>query len=324
MMTGRSKTVAVTGASGYIGTRLLRELEKRGDGRLVALDTRPLALPVHNIVARRMDVSRPIDDILQQHRVSTLVHLASAASPDGDAGEGDSTTNANLLMLESVLHSCERAGVYNVVFLSSHLVYGVWPDNPIPLTEDSLLRPNKDYPPSNEKFLCEGAVQKYSLRHPEARLTVLRTPPVLGPSTPPDPSRIFPTAVRPGRRPGSIPFQFLHEDDLARAITTVVDRQTSGTFNLAAEGIATYSEIAEALLPGPKTKRRIPRLGLPGLPSVDLLQMPRLERGEGFRQRDVLKHPIILSTGKVKHVLGLRSRYSSLETLTSFVNAALV
>lgn len=323
-MTGRSNTVAVTGASGYIGTRLLRELEKRGDGRLVALDTRPLALPVHNIVARRKDVSRPIDDVLHQHRVSTLVHLASAASPDGDAGDGDSTTNANLLMLESVLHSCERAGVNNVVFLSSHLVYGVWPDNPIPLTEDSLLRPNKDYPPSNEKFLCEGAVQKYALRHPEACLTVLRTPPVLGPSTPPDPSRIFPTAVRPCRRPRGIPFQFLHEDDLARAITTVVDRQTAGTFNLAAEGIATYSEIAEALLPGSKTKRRIPGLGIPGLLPVDLPQMPKLERGDGFRQRDVLKHPVILSTGKVKHMLGLRARYSSLETLTSFVNAALV
>ena len=323
-MTGTSKTVAVTGASGYIGTRLLRELEKRGDGRLVALDTRPLALPVHNIVARRKDVSRPIDDILQQHRVSTLVHLASATSPDGDAGEGDSTTNTNLLMLESVLHSCERAGVNNVVFLSSHLVYGVWPDNPIPLTEDSLLRPNKDYPPSNERFLCEGAVQKYALRHPESRLAVLRTPPVLGPTSPPDPSRIFPIAVRPGRRPRGIPFQFLHEDDLARAITTVVDRQTAGTFNLAAEGIAMYSEIAEALHPGPKTKRRVPGLGTHGLPPVDLPQIPRLERTDGFRQRDVLKHPIILSTGKVKHVLGLRARYSSLETLTSFVNAALV
>ena len=323
-MTGRSNTVAVTGASGYIGTRLLRELEKRGDGRLVALDTRPLALPVHNIVARRKDVSRPIDDILQQHRVSTLVHLASATGPDGSGGDGDSTTQANLLMLESVLHSCERAGVNNVVFLSSHLVYGVRPDNPIPLTEESQLQPNRDYPPSNEKFLCEGAVQRYGLRHPEARLTILRTPPVLGPSTPPDPSRIVPTAVRPGRRPGGIPFQFLHEDDLARAITTVVDRQTAGTFNLAAEGIATYSEIAEALHPRVKAEREVPSRRIPGLPPVDLPPIPRLERRDSFRQRDVLKHPIILSTGKVKHVLGLRARYSSLETLISFVNAALV
>ena len=318
-MTGTGKTVAVTGASGYIGTRLLRELEKRGDGRLVALDTRPLALPVHNIVARRKDVSRPIDDILQQHRVATLVHLAAAPGPYGGASDGDSTTEANLLMLESVLHSCERAGVNNVVFLSSHLVYGVWPDNPIPLTEESPLRPNRDYPPSNESFLCEGAVQKHALRHPEARLTILRTPPVLGPSSPPDHARIFPTAVRSGRRPGDMPFQFLHEDDLARVITTVVDRPTAGTFNLAAEGIAKYQEIAEALSPGPKTK-----LGVPRLPSVVLPPMPRLERGDGFRQRDVLKHPVILSTGRVKHVLGFRARYSSLETLTSFVNAALV
>lgn len=318
-MVGTGQTVAVTGASGYIGARLLRELEKRGQGHLLALDTRPLSLPVHNIVARRKDVSRPIDDVLQQHRVSTLVHLASAPGPSGGAGDGDSTAEPNLTMLESVLHSCERAGVNNVVFLSSHLVYGAWPDNPIPLTEDSPLRPNKDYPPSNEKFLCEGAVQKYALRHPEARLAILRTPPVLGPGSPADSSRILPGALRPGRRQAGIPFQFLHEDDLARAITTVVDRPTAGTFNLAAEGIATYGEIAEALPSGARTK-----IGIPGLPCVDLPQMPRKERRGGFRHRDALKHPVIISTGRVKHMLGFRARYTSLETLTAFVNAALV
>ena len=76
--------------------------------------------------------------------------------------------------------------------------------------------------------------------------------------------------------------------------------------------------------PGAKTKRKIPGLGIPGLTSVDLPQMPKLERGDGFRQRDLLKHPVVVSTGKVKHMLGFRARYSSLETLTSFVNAALV
>ena len=38
-MVADNKVVAVTGASGYIGSRLLRELEEENLGKLVAIDT---------------------------------------------------------------------------------------------------------------------------------------------------------------------------------------------------------------------------------------------------------------------------------------------
>ena len=69
--------MAVTGASGYVGTKLLERLEHETNLRkLVAFDINPLPLPVHNIAFYRKDVSEPIEDELNDQAATTLVHLA--------------------------------------------------------------------------------------------------------------------------------------------------------------------------------------------------------------------------------------------------------
>ena len=51
------KVVAVTGASGYIGTRLLMQLETNPNvGKIVAFDQRPLPYPIHNISFYQRDI----------------------------------------------------------------------------------------------------------------------------------------------------------------------------------------------------------------------------------------------------------------------------
>src|SRR5947208_2428404 len=44
----------------------------------------------------------------------------------------------------ALLDAAGAVGVRHVVVLSSAAAYGAWPDNPIPLTEDAILRPNPD------------------------------------------------------------------------------------------------------------------------------------------------------------------------------------
>ncbi|SVE02213.1 uncharacterized protein METZ01_LOCUS455067, partial [marine metagenome] len=68
------KSVAITGASGYVGARLLRKLEDEEDiSKLVAIDTLPPTVPIRNMAAYRMSVIKPIDDALSRHNVSTVV-----------------------------------------------------------------------------------------------------------------------------------------------------------------------------------------------------------------------------------------------------------
>lgn len=61
-MTMQRKIVAVTGASGYIGAKLLEHLEEMpGRGRLVIFDQRPMAAPIHNVASFHPDLSLPTD-----------------------------------------------------------------------------------------------------------------------------------------------------------------------------------------------------------------------------------------------------------------------
>jgi len=57
-----AKIVAVTGASGYIGSRLLRQLEEENLERLVAIDINPPPLPIHNVAVYRRDVGLTCED----------------------------------------------------------------------------------------------------------------------------------------------------------------------------------------------------------------------------------------------------------------------
>ena len=41
------------------------------------------------------------------------------------------------------------------------------------------------------------------------------------------------------------PFQFLHEDDLARILAIIIQRGIAGVFNVAVEGVGFYREVAE-------------------------------------------------------------------------------
>ena len=109
-MVQSNRVVAVTGAAGYIGSRLLHELEERGNHRkLVAFDSKPLAFPIHNIAAYRKDVASSIDDTLSHHRTTTLVHLAFDAHRGRNRREVASIREQNLDTLKSVLDSCVRA-----------------------------------------------------------------------------------------------------------------------------------------------------------------------------------------------------------------------
>ena len=103
-MTTPAQTVAVTGASGYIGACLLRHLEEKEEiNKLVAIDSRPLPFPFHNVAAFRRDVTQPIDDAPLDHQVSTVVHLAFANPLVRSRREVNLVQETNLNALTGVL-----------------------------------------------------------------------------------------------------------------------------------------------------------------------------------------------------------------------------
>ena len=141
-MVDDTKAVAITGASGYIGSRLLRRLEdEEGIRKLVAIDLHSPIEPIHNMAAYRMDVADPIDSALLAHRVTTLVHLAFISQPGRNRREVAAFRQTNLDTLQSVLESSVRAGVNHFIYLSSYTAYGPTLTTPFRLPNRPLCVP---------------------------------------------------------------------------------------------------------------------------------------------------------------------------------------
>ena len=338
------KVVAVTGASGYIGTRLLMELETNPNiGKIVAFDRKPLPYPIHNISFYHRDIARPnqrdnsqsgqrnreqsvqrdntpsIESILRQHRVETLVHLACPYSHTTTYQNWAAVSRENLEVLEATRTSCLAAGVKHIIFVSSHSVYGSFADNPMPVAELVPIRNRPNDYLGDVCLFADIAMQEFNLKREEEehsqlpKITILRTSPVLGYSD--DHLRaenIFPYRFwGTGENP---PFQFIHEVDLALVLEQVIQRGIEGIFNVAGEGVVFLRELSEI------TRRKLTQLPV-FLAYPAAWMSSRLSNSvDGVWNVNTTRYPIIMSTGKIKQTLGFKFGYTSLEALNAFVN----
>ncbi len=309
--------VAVTGASGYIGTRLLQNLEEEGAQRnLVAIDTDPLPFPVHNITVHRQDVTEPIEGILRRSRVTALVHLAFISRRGRNRREVAAIRQANQDALKAVLDSCLRARVRHFIYLSSHTVYGAHPDNPIPLSDAAPLRPAPDFPYGYDKFLAEHMIDEFTRQHPETLVTILRPCIVLGPTAANSVTNAFFRPWLVGVLDYNPPLQFLYEDDLARVLTIIIERGLPGVFNVAGEGVVFYREMADMI------KSRL--VSLPPLLAYPLVQLAwklGIQRESTSCGLDLVRYPMVLDTGGLHRATGYRFWHTSMETLSAFANS---
>src|SRR5262249_9785420 len=110
-------TIALTGATGFIGGHLLADLTRRGYLVRVLL-RRPTALPTHCTNAVVRGLSRPLNMAAAPPGVDTVVHSAGLAphmsgAPDDDFRRLNAEATANLA------RAARQAGVRRFIFLSS-------------------------------------------------------------------------------------------------------------------------------------------------------------------------------------------------------------
>jgi len=313
-----NQVVAITGASGYLGSRLLLHMEDQDLEKMVGLDIKAPPLPIHNIVRYRVNVRDSIENILRNHRVTTLIHLASSTYENGNRRESRDARDSNLELLKNVLQSSYAAQINQIIYISSHTVYGARSDNPVPLTEKAPLLVSEDFEYGYGEFLADQLLDTFAEDHPQIKVAILRCCPVLGPNAA---DRLFNLFMQfhPLAISGSNPvFQFLHEDDFARLLTIFIEKELFGVFNVAGSGVVFLNEIREMV------SYRI--MKLPSYMVYPILTLSRLlgiQRVQTAMDLDFLRYPTILSTGKLEHITGYRPNYSSLETLRSFANSVL-
>ena len=175
---GTMVAIAVTGASGLVGTRLLSVLAGEPSvTRLVGLDVAEPERRARGLEFHRADVAHSeLKPLLEG--IDVLVHLATVVDPIPDERL---MARVNVEGTRRVLDAAAAVGVNKVVRVSSAAVYGAWPNNPVPLTEDAPLRPNSAFSPAVQGAEVERLLAEWRDEHPGSIVTTLRTAPVLGP-----------------------------------------------------------------------------------------------------------------------------------------------
>lgn len=234
--------------------------------------------------------------------VDTVVHLSFVVSEEHDDAE---TAARNVDGVSRVLDAAGSAGVDHVVLMSSAAVYGAWPNNPVPLTEDAPVRPNPGFGFATQTAELERLAGEWVDEHPGAALTILR------PAVPLDEEHAgFLSGVLAVRAPlatgdPEVPVQFVHVDDVATAVAHVVAGRVEGVFNVAADGWLTAGE-ARALAGTPPPVR---------LPERVQNVLSRLGRAPSGVTPYTL-HPWVVATDRLK-ATGWSPAHSNEETVVS-------
>lgn len=302
-------TYAVTGSSGYIGTRTIRWLlDASPDNHVIGLDVRPPRIADPRLEHHELDVRDPrVSEVLAGRGVRAVLHFAFIVDPLYDERE---MTDIDVGGTRNVLEAARAAGARYLLATSSTTAYGALPDNPVPLYEDHPTRAVPAFVYAHDKRRMDELLHEFAAAHPEIGVCIIRPCIVLGPTV----SNYIAQNLleRPvgtlidGRDP---PIQFIHEDDLARLIVTCVEREAAGAYNAVGEGFITASEAARI-----QRKRAVAvprRVAGALLWGVERARLLAYHLPPGIL--DFYVHPWVASGGKARRELGFVPAHTSRE-----------
>lgn len=291
-----NRGILVTGAAGFIGQGLVRQLASRGEA-LIGLDIRAPAQPVPGVVNERGDIcDGSLVALMKRHKPRVVVHLASVVAAGGDP-ERDYAID--VVGTGNVVRACLAAGVTRLVVTSSGAAYGYHADNPQPLSEADPLRGNDDFPYSRHKRLVEELLAEARATHAELEQVVFRPCTVLGPGVRNQITAIFERPVVIGLAGSATPFSLISETDVIAALVRATDPASpSGIYNLAGDGTLSLAEIAARI--GKPYWPLPPALLRGALRLANQLTLTRL----GPAQVNFLQYRPVLANDRLKTVFG--------------------
>jgi len=243
------RRILVTGGLGLIGHNVVHRLEQQGHHVVIVdIETNygliPQAELDYLLAERRKKIATPhvykvdiispeIESILKEHRIDTIMHLASFPRQkvvNVNPQVGSRTMSEGLLNL---LESARNAQVCRFMYISSSMVYGDFTDD---VKEDYNCRPQGQY--GILKLAGEWLVKDYA-RRGFFNYTIIRPSAVYGPLDVEDRviSKFMITAMRGGTlkvNGSGETLDFTYVDDAADGIVaaTLSDQSGNKTYNI--------------------------------------------------------------------------------------------
>jgi UDP-glucose 4-epimerase len=311
--------IAVTGASGYLGGRFVRQLLARpGVEFVLGLDVKPPSLPAdQRFCFVEHDVATPCAPLLRKHGIEAVVHLAFCFHPVRDRARA---TRVNVEGTRQVLAGAIEAGLATALYSSSGTAYGALPDNPGRLVEDAPLRAGPAFQYAQEKRLTDETWQAFARENPAMRVMVARPPVIMGPSVDNYLSRMIDKPIMFLVRGTPAPMQFIHEQDAAEGLVVLLERGRTGIYNMGPPDTLTLPEVAAMF------GRRLVRL-----PAWMMIPVTALTYRLGLRWinevpagfLDYVRYPWVLDAGRMERELGWSCRYSSRQAMEHWRDSVL-
>ncbi len=308
--------ILITGGSGYIGSRFMAAMAERPEvEEIIDLDIRPPDSPADKIRYVERSVTEDLRDLFtdSERPIDVAMHLAWNVDALRDSRRQRQICIGGT---RRFLEGCAAGGVRHVLYMSSATAYGADPAQTKAYDESEAPKDHHGFQYAAEKAEGEDLCRRFAGSRPGTRLQIVRPSVVGGPNVS---NFIFRLMDKPVFfRPLGLdaPMQLVHEDDVAGALVAIVTSKAEGAFNIAPDDTLTVGESA-----------RISGARSMVLPFRLLYALNWLAWRLGLRQVAeapatflyFAAYPWLVSNRRLKEELGFTFRYSSRETLESYL-----
>ena len=260
------KKILVTGASGFVGGALIKELKSAGNREVYGIVRKIEKFeseldPFMKTWAADISDYENLTPLLENLQgIDTVVHTAGLAHRFGATSKED-FRRINVGGTKNICRLAKNIGAAHLVLISSVAVYGDHGDCEI--DESFECRPEGAY--GESKLASEQAARELCEKN-DLRLTILRPATIIGEGDPGNTSRLI-TIIDKKRffwvGKGANKKSLIYKGDVARAILKTIEKSTAecpAAYNLTATAIS-MSEIVGVISQTLQTKT--PRFGVP-------------------------------------------------------------
>ncbi|NLT54510.1 MAG: NAD-dependent epimerase/dehydratase family protein [Actinomycetales bacterium] len=280
---GRSgSVVAVTGAAGAVGAAVTRALQDLvgtdgGPERVIAVDER--RGPVDGPTWRLGDVADPA----VAECLDGADHVVHVTAPTDLEAALDVPVRVRRLRVvraaQAVATATAAVGARYLLAITSAMVYGARPDNPVPLPEDAPLAAHPDDGLVGDLLEVERVLARIPRSHVAVRVGVLRPAALVGPGVDTVVTRHFEAPRLLAVRGATTRWQFCHVDDLGTGAAVAVTNRLAGSLTAGTDGALAQEDVERLsgmrrveIPPGLAfgTAERLHRVGVLPMPAGDL------------------------------------------------------
>ncbi len=305
------RVVLVTGVSGDLGGRFARLLSADpAVERVIGVDVVPPRGDMTDVRFVRADIRNPvIAKVIAGEDVDTVVHMSVIATP-GTAGGRSSMKELNVIGTMQLLAACQKStSLKRLVVRSSTAVYGSSSRDPAMFTEDMAPKrmPRSGF--AKDVAEVEGYVRGFARRRPDIDVTMLRAANTVGATVSSPMTQYFRLPVVPTILGYDARLQFLHEDDLLRALGHATLHGVHGTFNIAGDGVVMLSQALRRL--------GKPSIPMPSFAASQVGSLIRQSRVADFspEQMSYLTYGRGVDTTRMRKVLGFEPQHTTASAL---------